>query len=1209
MTDFRELQNTLRAERRQLAEAEQALVQAQWHLAEADREVQAAQVGAESAVLTRTLEARAAAVRAAAVAAEATVGARKEIDQRVGVAVQAGAVVVDGLDKDLPIALLPVRIETRFDDADGQVRLKVRIYPDDLHVDDHEPALTEAEVALGAAYWTAVRGGTPEAQAWTTLAAAPGPHRALWIRQTTEPAADGTSPEVPLRAPGTSRASTARALPDVFLVRVRVGGQVLVLAGNPVSDTLQVGVDMSAATSTARLDEEVIVLAEGLRWMAEYDQAEAAGMAVTVTLPTGAQRVDDVTVVGVCVSLAPGDAGELLTTLVARHRVTDGAGFVTPGTPTNNLADTSSGYTDRPDPGRLEPTAQPVPGPDSNAAVLSRALGVPQDALAHLGGAADTDDADAKAMLRATFEATWGPYLRQQAQPAFPVRRTPEVYRHVVEHVRGGGPLPVLRVGRQPYGLLPVQPAGWTAGPGDERTATWLGSHLAHVRPLWLQGFADAPSGLAMYSHEAVSSAVRIRTANASSSMPYGIFEGISDELDMAAQERRLAVELDLGDALPMVLSNLYRTDPARLWLPMSTDDDLDVNLLDPRPKEAASILGLLLRNAALQVTSAAADEYRAGMTPPPDPSQIGYAVGRRPSIAMTAVVDVAVSTSAYADVEPLTTHAEMLATVITDAVGTSTVADRLVRQATDATVVANIDRYLFSDAVRAFIDALADLRRIPTAARARLVGEALDCSSHRYDAWVTSLASKRLAEMRAARPDGLQLGAWGYVHGVTRRRLAAVADRPDLPAGVEQDADNKGFVLAPSMRQATVAGVLRAAWAAHGASPTNATAPFATDLHSRRVRRSLDLATGMRNGQQLGALLGYQLERDLHEASGDGLELDWMVFELRRKFPLRVTTGENAGPGSERLVANGWGIAQAELDAPGTVAAAVAAGRPVAERDGLQRTVDEVVRSLDGLTDLGLAESVQQLAGRNVERAAAATDMVGRAAVPPDAFDVATTARGGRGVEQRLVMTFGTANRPAGWAASTPRARLAPEADTFVAGRLGAVDAVVVRLLDTDSREAGRCALGDLGLAALDVAADAASTGAAALPAAAGPRGGRHPRHRGPVGGARPRGRRRADRCAGAGLGVAPCARRPPAGLVGQLRVAGLPHYAGVRGGPAGRGERAGRRAGRRPGGGAALVGAVRACRPGGGSGGPSGRGCGHRHRSRGRGAGAVRR
>ncbi len=75
-----------------------------------------------------------------------------------------------------------------------------------------------------------------------------------------------------------------------------------------------------------------------------------------------------------------------------------------------------------------------------------------------------------------------------------------------------------------------------------------------------------------------------------------------------------------------------------------------------------------------------------------------------------------------------------------------------------------------------------------------------------------------------------------------------------------------------------------------------------------------------MRNGQQLGALLGYLLERALHDASGGAAEVDWAVFELRRLFPLRVETGEDAGLPSERLVVDGWRVAQAAMadDPPG---------------------------------------------------------------------------------------------------------------------------------------------------------------------------------------------------------------------------------------------------------------------------------------------------
>ena len=60
------------------------------------------------------------------------------------------------------------------------------------------------------------------------------------------------------------------------------------------------------------------------------------------------------------------------------------------------------------------------------------------------------------------------------------------------------------------------------------------------------------------------------------------------------------------------------------------------------------------------------------------------------------------------------------------------------------------------------------------------LTGEILDCASHRYDAWVTSLAKSRLAALRAIKARGNQVGAWGAVRGIQRRaagRGAGVRD------------------------------------------------------------------------------------------------------------------------------------------------------------------------------------------------------------------------------------------------------------------------------------------------------------------------------------------------------------------------------------------------------------------------------------------------
>jgi len=132
-------------------------------------------------------------------------------------------------------------------------------------------------------------------------------------------------------------------------------------------------------------------------------------------------------------------------------------------------------------------------------------------------------------------------------------------------------------------------------------------------------------------------------------------------------------------------------------------------------------------------------------------------------------------------------------------------------------------------------------------------VREALDVFSHRYDAWVTSLAARRLDEMRAVKPSGVVIGGYGWVEDL--------APRTDLtPAAAPPGFDNlftsprQHYVHAPSLHHAATAAVLRAGYDSHQESEA-----LGVNLTSRRVRTADWLAAGVRNGQTLGALLGYR--------------------------------------------------------------------------------------------------------------------------------------------------------------------------------------------------------------------------------------------------------------------------------------------------------------------------------------------------------------
>ena len=90
-----------------------------------------------------------------------------------------------------PVLLLPVRLETRFlGDA-----LWVRIYPDQVSIDAHEPRLTRKEFDAGKRYYDTINtipadSSQPDEtrrSAWRKLAQLFGPERAAWIAKTIEP--------------------------------------------------------------------------------------------------------------------------------------------------------------------------------------------------------------------------------------------------------------------------------------------------------------------------------------------------------------------------------------------------------------------------------------------------------------------------------------------------------------------------------------------------------------------------------------------------------------------------------------------------------------------------------------------------------------------------------------------------------------------------------------------------------------------------------------------------------------------------------------------------------------------------------------------------------------------------------------------------------------------------------------------------------------
>ena len=118
----------------------------------------------------------------------------------------------------------------------------------------------------------------------------------------------------------------------------------------------------------------------------------------------------------------------------------------------------------------------------------------------------------------------------------------------------------------------------------------------------------------------------------------------------------------------------------------------------------------------------------------------------------------------------------------------------------------------------------------------------------YRVDAWITSLASARLAEARMKRPTGLQVGGFGWLVNLAPREGRA----------------SQGHIHAPSLDHAVTAAVLRSGWSAFGTAQEGS--PLAVNLSSGRIRAAKTLVEGVRSGQDFGRLLGARFERRLHD-------------------------------------------------------------------------------------------------------------------------------------------------------------------------------------------------------------------------------------------------------------------------------------------------------------------------------------------------------
>jgi len=1023
--------------------------------------------------------------------------------------------------------------------------LLLRVYPDTISISSFEPELTQDEINAGQAYWNQLwLAGSPPPDAdvaqapWRVLAAAYGPPRAAWIalqltpvNLAAQPAAPTPAgqqptpapqfPSPPTRASSYEQAPTARALPGAWTVTLYRGTEMRQVTGSQIVPDLAVGFTPHDGTLPAGLPVDA-----GMRWLVDFDEAVKVGMALRIQLTEAefATGFDRIIVYGVAGPKADPGSGQVLAALLDAHHYGEGLALVPQGAPTKNTPGASTGYSKQ-DPDyavsfAVERSAPLTSAADGDGAQAAQLLGVPVATFSHVQYADGHGIRNGHDMITALWPATLGYFMEQMMAPQFSRDAADAARAYALANAIPRGPLPALRVASTPYGILPVTslaiasaqapPVPTTANPRGA-----LAAFLARLLPVWQASVPFAPHIGATADPDTDLAQVLGMDASA---IDFHGRQVIGDDLmwnllsflGVALQDWWL--EHLLTGRAPLDSLGLTTWTPRIIYTSMGQQSYpvpyptvQDGPLSETEPLTADATVGGQQVNYIQWLATASADDIWAENFPGPPPSSILYRIlrqsvlGEYVTLAGRAQVDAGLlAPSALREQElvnidtaaPSITPAEIISRPV--APGSSI---------TWAQYLHDLQPPPDSPFAR-FAELRASLGRlagVPTAELDRLLTETLDACSHRLDVWVTALATDLLGAQRAGQAAQAQppvhLGAYSWVENVRPaartpvvtgtdaaavRRLDASRPAAAAPQPVRQpDSGSGGFIQAPSMTQAAAGAVLRSGYLSHRGTADEQL--LAIDLSSQRTSAALWLLDGVRQGQSLGALTGYQFEQSLHE-----LQLDVYIQPFRDAYPLigtDLTAQTAAGPvTSPSQVVDGVKLSAAWRSGALPAGSYWGTGLPLpappgnATQNAVLSVLSQIDDMLSALSDLSIAESVFQVMRGNLGRAGGMLGAISQGSQPPEP-GLPPTPRAGVDVTHRLMLLF-TGPPPAApaWAgiSTHPRALAEPWLSAWVASRLP--DPATVRCLVTwtaaGQTQSQVVSLRDLDIGPLDVLA-----------------------------------------------------------------------------------------------------------------------------------------
>jgi len=220
---------------------------------------------------------------------------------------------------------------------------------------------------------------------------------------------------------------------------------------------LPYGRELPVPLGRAETDASVIAVED-------FDEAMRIGMGLRIPLTDRTRNgVDRLIVLGLREQATAETTATDLTELLRRQlHSSAGLSLLPQGTPTNNSEQAPAGqdtHAESEAGRRAAAGFTAAPAADdwqtkTDGQWFAELLGLDPAQLAGMPNADGTDQAEARAANTALWPATWGSYLRSTLHPLLGADTVAQTRDYFVRHVSGRGPLPTVKIGRQPYGIV-----------------------------------------------------------------------------------------------------------------------------------------------------------------------------------------------------------------------------------------------------------------------------------------------------------------------------------------------------------------------------------------------------------------------------------------------------------------------------------------------------------------------------------------------------------------------------------------------------------------------------------------------------------------------------------------------------------------------------------------------------------------------------------